>query len=164
MKTSIKFLTISLLASSLTLASCSQANEENIEPNAPTNSITPPSQVNISGLGDADFLNTVPNEIMAYFRGVVANDANAVADSFSDNGEIIDVSRSIRGRENIARWTRNEVLGGRYQLISQTVLPNGDIRILLNFSPPPATSNGWRANYTFRIQNGKIVLADLQYA
>jgi hypothetical protein len=157
MKNLAKTFAISFLAFSI--SSC-QSQQENVEPitQAQTNT------VNVSGLGDATLLNTIPTEIMAYFRGVVANDANAVADAFSENGEIIDVSRSIRGRENIARWTRNEVLGGRYRIIEQTILPNGDIRILLNFSPPPATSNGWRANYTFRVQNGKIVWADLQYA
>jgi hypothetical protein len=159
MKIVSKVFAISFLALSFSLTSCSSTEEE----------VTPEEQqkttnVSTSSLGNEALLNAIPAEIMAYFRGVVANDANAVAEAFSDNGEIIDVSRSIRGRENIARWTRNEVLGGRYLLLEQTVLANGDIRILLNFSPPPATSNGWRANYTFRIQNGKITLADLQYA
>jgi hypothetical protein len=163
MKNLAKILIISFLA--LSISSC-QTQEEVIEPTSQNRTVgqNNTNNVNISSLGDEAFLNTVPVEIMAYFRGVLANDANAVANAFSENGEIIDVSRSIRGRENIARWTSNEVLGGRYRLIEQTVLSNGDIRILLNFSTPPATSNGWRANYTFRIQNGKIVLADLQYA
>jgi hypothetical protein len=159
MKILVKTLAISFLA--LSISSC-QTQEEGVVPVSQTQTNT--QAVNTSSLGDAAFLNTVPTEIMAYFRGVIANDANAVAEAFTENGEIIDVSRSIRGRANIATWTRNEVLGGRYLLIGQTVLPNGDIRILLNFSPPPATSNGWRANYTFRIQNGKLTLADLQYA
>ena len=63
--------------------------------------------------------------------------------------------------ESVWEWADNEVIGGTLRVIESESRPNG-VRLFVHWAP--AGSDGWRANYTFEIRNGRIMVADLQYA
>jgi hypothetical protein len=74
---------------------------------------------------------------------------------------VTDVTRPIRGHDAIRAGARNEVLGGRLQVLSVTPTPGGQ-DLLVHWAPQG--SAGWRAHYRFTTTATAIALADLQYA
>ena len=80
---------------------------------------------------------------------------------FAPDGVVVDVSRRIEGRDAIREWAANEVIGGTLRVIRSEPRPGG-VRLLVHWAP--AGSEGWRAYYTFEVREGRIVVAELQYA
>ncbi|PZG00112.1 hypothetical protein C1J01_48315 [Nonomuraea aridisoli] len=98
----------------------------------------------------------------AYADAVNARDLDALVAAFAPDAEIIDVTRSIRGREAIRRWAGDEVIGGTLRILSIAERRADGQRLLVHWAP--AGSAGRRAHYDFTIGDGLIVRADLQYA
>jgi len=80
---------------------------------------------------------------------------------FATGGVVVDVSRRIEGRNAIRGWAQSEVIGGTLRVIESEPRENG-VRLLVHWAP--AGSDGWRGYYTFKVSNGRITVADLQYA
>ena len=97
----------------------------------------------------------------AYVDAVNTGDLDALVAAFAPDGQVTDVSRPIRGRDAIRTWARNEVIGGRLQVLSVTAMPGGQ-DLLVHWAPQG--SSGWRAHYRFTMTGTAITLADLQYA
>jgi hypothetical protein len=97
----------------------------------------------------------------AYVDAVNSADLDALVRAFAPQGQVLDVSRPIRGRDAIRTWARNEVIGGRLKVLSVTAMPGGQ-DLLVHWAP--AGSDGWRAHYRFTMTADGITLADLQYA
>lgn len=105
----------------------------------------------------------LPPTIAAYFEAVAAGDVRAVGRCFTDDAEIIDVDRPVKGRVAIARWAEEEVIGGRYTLHEITPGANGG-EVLLSFVPPGDTGEGFRARYAVTLRGNRIQRMLLQYA
>lgn len=99
--------------------------------------------------------------VQAYVGAVNAGDLDALVAAFAPDGQVTDVSREIRGREAIRTWARNEVIGGRLEILSIDAMPGGQ-DLLVHFAP--RGSAGFRAHYRFTMTETAITLADLQYA
>jgi SnoaL-like protein len=97
-----------------------------------------------------------------YFDAVEKGSAEALAEAFAEDGKIVDVGRTISGRDAIRAWAVNEVIGGHYQLLEAASFTQGQT-ILLEFTPPSAHS-GFRARYNLTFGENQIMVADLQYA
>nr|WP_275983984.1 nuclear transport factor 2 family protein [Paenibacillus hamazuiensis] len=98
---------------------------------------------------------------MAYVEAVNSNDLDALVESFAENAVIVDVSRHITGQTAIREWAKNEVMGGKLEVLESTPAAHG-VKLLVHWAP--RGSDGWKAYYTFEFKDGKIVHADLQYA
>lgn len=96
-----------------------------------------------------------------YVDAVNAEDLDALVGCFAPDGRIVDVSREITGEEAIRAWADREVIGGSLEVLEVEPTESGQ-RLLVHWAP--AGSDGWRAYYTFEVQNGLIIAADLQYA
>ncbi|MEO3828814.1 nuclear transport factor 2 family protein [Actinomadura sp. B10D3] len=96
-----------------------------------------------------------------YIDAVNRSDLDALVESFTSGGKIVDVSREISGRPAIRDWARAEVIGGRLEVLSVTRISGGQ-DLLVHWAPRGST--GWRAHYRFTFQGDRIALADLQYA
>ena len=96
-----------------------------------------------------------------YVDAVNTEDLDALVCCFAPNGVVVDVSRSIEGPDAIRGWAGNEVMGGSLRVLEEEPRPNGT-RLLVHWAP--VGSDGWRAYYAFEVQEGRIVVADLQYA
>jgi hypothetical protein len=96
-----------------------------------------------------------------YVDAVNDEDLDALVGCFAPDGVVVDVSRRIEGRDAIREWAANEVIGGTLRVIRSEPRPGG-VRLLVHWAP--AGSEGWRAYYTFEVREGRIVVAELQYA
>ncbi|WP_220040503.1 nuclear transport factor 2 family protein, partial [Nonomuraea aridisoli] len=112
--------------------------------------------------GAASGADAVSPAARAYADAVNARDLDALVAAFAPDAEIIDVTRSIRGREAIRRWAGDEVIGGTLRILSIAERRADGQRLLVHWAP--AGSAGRRAHYDFTIGDGLIVRADLQYA
>ncbi|GAB2961305.1 nuclear transport factor 2 family protein [Nonomuraea fastidiosa] len=101
-------------------------------------------------------------EAQAYVDAVNAKDLAALVASFAPDGEIVDVSRSIKGHDAIRAWADREVIGGSLRVIEVAEQRADGQKLLVYWAP--AGSDGWRAHYDFTVGGGRIVKADLQYA
>jgi hypothetical protein len=99
--------------------------------------------------------------VRAYVDAVNAGDVDALVAAFAPDGQVTDVARPVRGHDAIRTWARDEVLGGRLQVLSVTPTPGGQ-DLLVHWAP--RGSAGWRAHYRFTTTATAITLADLQYA
>jgi hypothetical protein len=104
----------------------------------------------------------LPAEIGCYFNTVEKENAVEFGSCFTDDAEVVDVNRPIRGRADIVRWANNEVMGGKYTLHEFSSTSSGG-DVLLTFVPPGATS-GFRARYLITTKDGKIHRMVLRYA
>jgi hypothetical protein len=109
----------------------------------------------------------IPEPAQCYFAAVAASDLNALTNCFQPDAVIIDVSRKISGIDAIRTWAQNEVMGGRYEVLSIVSQTQDEIKLLIRFAPPGLwgkLSKGFKAHYTFAFKQGKIIRMDLQYA
>jgi hypothetical protein len=106
-------------------------------------------------------LSELPEAIRCYFEAVKANNGEELANCFTEDGVIVDVDRAIAGRRRIREWAQDEVLGGTYNFID---LSGDDQTVSLLLSFAPRDEEPFRARYEFKIQNGQIFTANLQYA
>lgn len=104
---------------------------------------------------------SVETAARCYVDAVNAEDLDALVGCFVSNGVVADVSRRIEGPDAVREWAGNEVMGGSLRVLEEEPRPNGT-RLLVHWAP--AGSDGWRAYYSFEVQDGRIVVADLQYA
>jgi len=104
----------------------------------------------------------LPAEIGCYFETVEKQNSSAFGDCFTDDAEILDVGRPIRGRAAIVDWANDEVMGGRYTVHEFGSTSSGG-EILLTFVPPGAAS-GFKARYAITTKDGKIHRMVLKYA
>ena len=109
----------------------------------------------------------IPEPAQCYFSIVAASDLIELEKCFQPDAVIIDVNRKISGIEAILTWAENEVIGGRYEILSIESQGQDQIKLLIKFVPPGLwgkLSKGFRAHYTFDFKQGKIIRMDLQYA
>jgi hypothetical protein len=108
----------------------------------------------------------IPEPAQCYFSAVAESDLEALAQCFQPDAEIIDVNRKIAGIEAIRQWAENEVMGGRYEILSIVSQSQERMKLLIKFVPPGygESSSGFKAHYTFDFKEGKIFRMDLQYA
>ncbi len=101
-----------------------------------------------------------------YFDAAGKSDSSALRACFQEEAVIIDVSRKIAGIEDIGRWARNEVFGGRYTVLKIVSQEKDSLKLLITFAPPGygEGSPGFKAHYSFEFSDGKIIKMDLQYA
>lgn len=97
----------------------------------------------------------------AYVDAVNRNDLDALVLAFAPDGQVIDVTRPIRGRDAIRTWADNEVMGGHLEVLSVTPMPGGQ-DLLVRWAPRGL--GGWQAHYRFTMTDSAITTADLQYA
>jgi hypothetical protein len=108
-------------------------------------------------------LTELPAEVRRYFDAVGRGRAAEVAECFVEGGVVVDVDQAIVGRAAIRAWAEEEVVGGTYRVLSST-RRDGGVAVLLTFAPPDDESDGFRARYTFELEDGKISRVELQYA
>jgi hypothetical protein len=108
----------------------------------------------------------IPEPTICYFSAVAESDLDALSQCFQPDAVIFDVSRKISGIEAIRTWAENEVIGGRYEILSIVSQSEDRIIFLIKFVPPGfgESASGFKAHYTFDFIQGKIVRMDLQYA
>ena len=108
----------------------------------------------------------IPEPAQCYFSAVAESDLDALLQCFQPDAVIFDVSRKISGIEAIRTWAENEVIGGRYEILSIVSQLQDRIKLLIKFVPPGfgESASGFKAHYTFDFKQGKIVRMDLQYA
>jgi hypothetical protein len=101
--------------------------------------------------------------VRVFVNAVAAKAADEVADSFTEDGVVIDVSRRIEGREAIRQWAANETVTGVLTVL-RVVQTDGDRlqRLLVRFAP--GGSGGFEADYTFTVTGHRIAVLDMQYA
>ena len=97
-----------------------------------------------------------------YVDAVNRADLDALVDAFAPDGQVVDVSRRIAGRDAIRRWADGEVIGGTLRVDGVTALAPDTQRLRVHWAP--SGSAGWAADYTFTVRDDRVVLADLQYA
>ena len=97
-----------------------------------------------------------------YVDAVNTRSLDALVAAFVPNGEVVDVSRHIRGSDAIRAWADNEVIGGTLRVEGVTPLDADTQRLHVHWAP--SGSSGWAADYTFTTRAGRISVADLQYA
>jgi hypothetical protein len=98
----------------------------------------------------------------AYVDAVNAGDLDALVAAFAPDGQVVDVSRRIAGRDAIREWADGEVIGGSLRVDGVTPIGPDVQRVRVHWAP--AGSGGWAADYTFTDRDGQVVVADLQYA
>jgi hypothetical protein len=98
-----------------------------------------------------------------YFAAVEKQNLKSLTACFTSNAVILDVHRKIEGPSAIRTWAKNEVMGGKYQILETTTTKKG-ISVLLRFAPPGTSGNGFKARYEIKITDGKISFMNLQYA
>lgn len=98
----------------------------------------------------------------AYVDAVNRSDLDGLVAAFAADGEVVDVSRRIRGADAIRRWADAEVIGGTLRVDGVTAVDPVTQRVRVHWAP--AGSTGWAADYTFTVRDGRIAVADLQYA
>lgn len=125
------------------------------------NEIPTPNPSPTTQVSDSLLLST-PEAARNYIRAVNQNSLDALVDAFDVNGTVVDVTRNITGHTAIRTWARNEVMGGSLRVIEINRQTANSVRLLVHWAP--RGSQGWRAWYTFTYANGKITIADLQYA
>lgn len=97
----------------------------------------------------------------AYVDAVNARNLDALVASFAEHGEVVDVTRRIKGHQDVRAWAANEVMGGTLEVREVTSTAVGQ-DLLVHWAPSGST--GWKARYRFTFAGDKIGLADLQYA
>lgn len=119
-----------------------------------------------SKTGAALSAKDVPEPAQCYFSAVAETDLESLTQCFQPDAVIIDVSRKISGIEAIRTWADNEVMGGRYEVLSTVSQTPDRIKLLIRFIPPGygSSASGFKAYYTFDFKDGKIIRMDLQYA
>jgi hypothetical protein len=98
----------------------------------------------------------------AYLDAVNAGDLDALVAVFGADGEVVDVTRRIRGPEAIRVWAGNEVIGGSLRVDGVVQLAPDRQRLRVHWAP--RGSDGWAADYTFTTRGTQVTVADLQYA
>lgn len=135
----------------LLLAGCSGEATDSSVTASP--SASPPAPPAVTGVQPA---------AQAYVDAVNRQDLDALVDAFAPDGRMIDVSRTIAGREAIRDWARKEVIGGRLRVVSIAERRADGQKLLVHWAP--SGSDGWRAHYDFTVSGNGIRTADLQYA
>ncbi|TDC92689.1 nuclear transport factor 2 family protein [Nonomuraea deserti] len=149
-----------LLAGTLAVSACGTGSDDALRAaEGPTT--VDPAPASPSGTSPGAATGVVA-AAQAYVDAVNARDLEALVTSFARNGEIVDVSRSIRGHDAIREWADNEVIGGTLRVVSVVENRADGQRLLVHWAP--SGSSGWRAHYDFTVRGGRIVKADLQYA
>nr|WP_272954954.1 nuclear transport factor 2 family protein [Kribbella shirazensis] len=109
---------------------------------------------------------TTPRDVLVavrtYVDAVNRQDLDGLVNAFRPDGRIVDVSRTIAGRDAIRTWARNEVIGGSLHVVRIVERRPDGQKLLVRWAP--AGSNGWLAHYDFTVAGNQISSADLQYA
>ena len=98
----------------------------------------------------------------AYVDAVNRRDLDGLVNAFHTDGRIVDVSRTITGQDAIRAWARNEVIGGSLQVLEVVERRPTGQKLLVRWAP--TGSDGWLAHYDFTSDDGRIRVANLQYA
>ncbi len=95
-------------------------------------------------------------------NAVNTGDLNALVAAFAADAVITDVSRPIAGADNIRAWAGSEVIGGSLEVLEVVEDRTDGQKLIVHWAP--GGSEGWQAHYDFKVSNGAITAADLQYA
>jgi SnoaL-like domain len=139
-------------------SACSSRTDPTAEPavtSAPAADGSPAPAVDVTG-------PAVSAGAQAYVDAVNSGDLDALVAAFTDDGEVVDVTRRIRGPEAIRTWAGNEVIGGALRVDAVEQLAPDRQRVRVQWAP--GGSGGWPADYTFTTRGGQVIVADLQYA
>ncbi|MBA9006744.1 nuclear transport factor 2 family protein [Thermomonospora cellulosilytica] len=136
-----------LLSAALTGTACSE------QPSPQSSASPTPPSTAVAGVHPA---------ARAYVDAVNRRDLNALVDAFAPDGRVVDVSRTIAGRDAIRAWADAEVIGGTLRVLSIAGNRADGQRLLVHWAP--SGSGGWRAHYDFTVTGDRIAVADLQYA
>jgi hypothetical protein len=147
---------VSLLLACGAVACSSATDAATPSARPPGTSVTPPTAETAG-----DGLRVSPGA-QAYVDSVNAGDLDALVAAFAADGEVVDVTRRIRGPEAIRAWAGTEVIGGSLRVDGVDQLAPDRQRLRVHWAP--AGSAGWAADYTFTTRGGQITVADLQYA
>ncbi|GAA4106414.1 nuclear transport factor 2 family protein [Actinomadura miaoliensis] len=147
------------LVTTLTLAGC--GGDEDPSAAAPTTSAGASSAGRPPASAPAS-VDGVDAAARAYVDAVNRRDLDALVNAFAGDGAVVDVSRTISGRDAIRAWARDEVIGGSLRVLSIAERRDDGQKLLVHWAP--SGSQGWRAHYDFTVSGGKIRTADLQYA
>ncbi|GAA3794928.1 nuclear transport factor 2 family protein [Streptomyces phyllanthi] len=111
---------------------------------------------------DQEAMSSLHPAIRGYVEAVDAEDVDALVAVFDDEGTVTDTGREFRGHEEIRAWARDEVIGGRLTVLRNTPRDGGST-VLLRFDPEGLLA-GFRANYTFEVQEDRIRRVSMAYA
>jgi hypothetical protein len=103
----------------------------------------------------------LPRGIARYFDAVARRDRAALGEAFTEDAEVIDVDRPIRGRASIVEWADEGVLHGTYRLHEFARRASHD-EALVTFVPP-GLKTGFRARYEINLKDGRIARMALRY-
>jgi hypothetical protein len=82
---------------------------------------------------------------------------------FAEGAVLIDASRRFNGLDEIRSFVVPEVTGYRIRILDVEAIREDGQRILVSVMPG-GVGDGFRATFDLTVQNGRIVLANLQYA
>ncbi len=143
MKTSIKFLTISLLALTISLSSCNKSDEE-----------IAPQQTNVApaaSLNSAEFI-----VVQNFVNAINANDRIAGLALVSTNaGYAYSLTGSLNTGNSFTNWLESDLFGPRAVVNIERASQNGNvIRIQGRWGRNGNATNA--ADYYFTVENGLI--------
>ncbi|WP_410793476.1 nuclear transport factor 2 family protein [Kribbella sp. C-35] len=134
----------------LTLAGCgrpSAAPEEGRRSSEPAPSSGSGASSGTGGSSSAG--TTAPYDVLpaarTYVDAVNRRDLDGLVNAFRPDGQVVDVSRTITGRDAIRTWARNEVIGGSLRVVRVVERRPDGQKLLVHWAP--AGSNGWPAHY-----------------
>lgn len=110
-----------------------------------------------------DQLKETDDVITRYFKSVANENIEGFLSLFGEESEITVVSRKLNTKEQIKNFAENEVFGGVYEIYRAEETDEG-IKILLQFRPEGWSNPEPFAVYDFKIEDGIIRNANLQYA
>ena len=102
----------------------------------------------------------LPTAIACYQTATNSQNIDAYMACFSDNPEMIDVSRTFRGQKDIRAWALREVIGSGQSFKHRKTLETSP-----NYAKTEVNWLSWVAHYHYWWdQDGKITKMSLQYA
>jgi len=104
----------------------------------------------------------IPYGFSKYLEGVEKDQSEILILGFTEDGRVLDVSRTIEGRQAIKRWADKEVLSLEYS-VGKIVFTKKGARLYNNIRFGQNTS-GFYASYDLDLKEGLIHFSDLQYA
>jgi hypothetical protein len=103
----------------------------------------------------------LPRSIARYFDAVAQHDLAGLGNAFTDDAEVVEVDRPIRGRPSILEWAGEGVIHGRY-ILHEFARHDGRAELLVTFVPP-GQKTGLRARYEITTRGGRIARMVLRY-
>ncbi|MCH4889220.1 hypothetical protein EZV73_16610 [Acidaminobacter sp. JC074] len=126
--------------------------------------IEPATSSDLNDFSDFTLESTdlLPDAYINYLRSVEEDNLHMFSKSFTENAEVIDVSRSFVGNEAITKWADREVMFLLYRVGRLTYSPDG-VEVI-NHIRLSENSSGFYGSYKMTMVDNLINFADLQYS